>query len=245
MQQDILHLSAAGRVDLIEEEFLAAPFLDERHLLLVLVDLQAGAVASSPPAAAEDPDVALQLQQPVVQAPPLRRLLPVEEPHLLRFPLHLQLRLGQPPRRRLQLLQLALHVAQCQLGGRPELLARDVELAADASQLDQRPQRRQRSGSSRWAGLTPPTQKRADLLLLLLLLGLQLGQPVVKVLDDLAEVVHLPGQVAVPLEETLCFLPLAVDLLLQLLNDLVPLQQGSVVDTAAAIVAVLLLASSK
>lgn len=93
--------------------------------------------------------------------------------------------------------------------------------------------------------MTLPPQKRTDLLLLLLLFGLQLSQPVVEVLDDLSEMVRLPGQVAVPLEETLRLLPLAVDLLLQLLNDLVPLQQGSRGDTAATAVLLLVVSTHK
>lgn len=68
-----LYLCAAGRVDFVKLELLSTSFLDDDHFLVIQA---AGGRAF--PAAAEHPGVPLQLEQLVVQALPLHRLLPVE-----------------------------------------------------------------------------------------------------------------------------------------------------------------------
>lgn len=222
------HLCAALRVNLIKLELLPASLLDDHHLLVVGF-LHAGAGGVAPPAATEHADVSLQLQQLVVQTLPLHRLLPVQGSQLLHLPGRLLLQQRQLPRGALQLLQLVLHVGQRLLNCGSKLLVGDVQLSGQTAHLAElaRFHRGLCDGFDRRDGGKPAVQEGSDLLSCLLLVGLKLGQLLVQVLDDVAQVTYLPGQVAVPLEETVHLLLFSPELQPQVLDDPVPLQEGS------------------
>lgn len=227
--QESPYLCAALRIDFVKLELLLTSLLDDHHFLVVGF-LHTGAGGRGPPAAAEHPDVSLQLQQFVVQTLPLHRLLPVERSQLLHLTGCLHLHQGQPPSSTFQLLQLVLHVRQRLLNRGAKLLVGDVQLTGQTAHLTELAGLhgglcdgldRQYSGS-------PPVREGSDFLSLLLLIGLELGQPEVQVLNDVAEVTYLPGQVGVLLKEVVQLLLSALELLPQILDDPVSLQEGPV-----------------
>lgn len=222
------HLRAALRVNLIKHKLLPASLLDDHHLLVVGL-LHAGAGGVGLPAATEHTDVPLQLQQLVVQTLPLYRLLPVQRSQLLHLPGRLLLQQGQLPRGALQLLQLILHVGQRLLNGGSKLLVGDIQLSGQTAHLAElaRFHCGLCDGFDRRDGGSLAVQEGSDLLSCLLLVGLKLSQLLVQVLDDIAQVTYLPGQVAVPLEETVHLLLFSPELQPQVLDDPVPLQEGS------------------
>lgn len=181
------YLSAALRVDLIKLELLPAAPLDD-HQLLVIGVLQTGTGGPGLPAAAEHPDVSLQLQQLVVQTLPLHRLLPVEGSQLLHLPCCLLLHQGQLPCSTLQLPQLVLHVSQRLVDRGSKLLVGDVQFTGQTAHLAELAGLHGRLGDG-FGGQDsrcPAVQEGSDLLPCFLLVSLELCQLLVQVLDDFA-----------------------------------------------------------